>query len=478
MTKSIRRDWLITLVLGLLAIAALAGCSGDEPPAQPVTPAGQTSAEDDQTVTSASQAEQRGGATATANETQTDSSASDSRQAAAEDASEPSAAGAAQAAAPDQPAQGPLTLDSGTTWRDVFETLTAAEQGCILERLGAETESVLARAVLDDGPAETWHVELFTCFTAETGRELLLRTALAGMAEEGLDLGEEATDCLREVVAGVDPPAVIAAAQVDGPEVNEFLGKVWRCLPELMIDSIAGELGLDPDAVSEPELDCLRAWAHGLDAVALLEAMQAGDEPTLVELSFGVFRCSPALLLSGFGDVGADIDGESEACLRRLLEESEASALVDEASPEYERFYTELLVCLPVLSQVTGSTSAASAGGDAPADPDDHADSLDGATVITVGVEASGELGSDYDSDCFVFEAEQGVLYEVTVGLVTLNDSVLTLYDREWRQLAASDDHADSLASRLYWLAGYSGDHYLEVWGYGLGSYTLLVEVR
>ncbi|MXV79693.1 MAG: hypothetical protein F4X58_04425 [Chloroflexi bacterium] len=478
MSNSIRRVWLITLVLGLFAAAALAGCSGDEPPAQPVTPAAQTSMEEDQAETSASQAEQRGGATATGTDMQTESIEGDGRPAAAEGASEPSAGGAAETAAPDPPEQSALTLDSATTWRDVYETLTAAEQGCVTERLGDETESVLARAVLDDGPAETWHVELFTCFTAETGRELLLRTALAGMAEEGLELGEEATDCLREVVAGVDPPAVIAAAQVDGPEVNEFLGEVWRCLPELMIDSIAGELGLDVEAVSEPELDCLRTWARGLDAVALLEAMQAGDEPTLVELSFGVFRCSPALLLSGFGEIGADIDGEAEACLRQLIEESEASDLLDEGSPEYERFYTELLVCLPVLSQVTGATSAASAGGDAPDDPDDHADSLDGATVITVGVEASGELGSDYDSDYFVFEAEQGVLFEIVVGLATLSDSVLTLYDGEWRQLAASDDHADSLASRLYWVAEYSGDHYIEVWGYGLGSYTLLVEPR
>lgn len=478
MAYRLLRPWPITLTLGLLAVAALAGCSGDQPPQQPVTPAAQTSTEVDQAGTAASRAEQRGAATTSTEEAQTDSSGSGGAQAAAEDASEPPAGRAAQAAASDQPAQTALTLDSSTTWRDVFETLTAAEQGCVTERLGGEAQAVLARAVLDDGPAETWQIELFSCFTEETGRALLLRTALVGMAEEGLELGEEATDCLRDVVAGVDPPAVIAAAQVDGPEVNQFLSEVWRCLPELMIDAIAAELGLDPDAVGEPELDCLRAWARGLDTVALLEAMQAGDEPALVKLSFGVFRCSPALLLSGFGDVGADIDGEADACLRQLLEESEASDLVDEGSPGYERFYTELLVCLPALSQVTGATSAARAGSDAPSRPDDHADSLDSATALTVGVVASGELGSDHDADYFVFEAEQGVLYEVTVGLVTLSDSVLTLYDGEWRQLAANDDHADSLASRLYWLAEYTGEHYIEVWGYGLGSYTVRVEAR
>ena len=360
----------------------------------------------------------------------------------------------------------------------MYETLTESEQACIREQLGEEVEVVLAQTVLDDGPAETWYVELFSCFEPETGRKLLLGAALVGMADEGLEVGEEATACLREVLAGIDPAAVMAAAQEDGPEVDEFIGGVWRCLPELLFESIAAEIGVDLDAASEAELACLREWSRELDAVALVDAMDEGDELALMELSLGVFRCSPSLLLASFGDIGAELDGDAEACLSQLLHESEASDLVDESSPEYERFYAELLICLPDLSQVTGPTSAASAGSDAYDGPDDHADSLDGATAIAVGVQASGELGLEYDSDYFVFEAEQGVLYEINVGLVTLGDSVLTLYDGEWRELAFSDDYADTLASRLFWLAEYTGDHYVEVWGYGLGAYTLLVEAR
>ena len=417
MANVILRLWFLSLTVGLVAIAALAACSGDDPAQDSGPAAAGTTTAADEAETAESPSEQRRAATTSTEDEQPESSASGSPQAAQEESAEPPAGGAPQVEAQPGSAQSTRSIDRDTTWRDVYETLTDSEQACVREQLGVEAEAMLARRVLGDELDQPWGVELFSCLSPETGRELLLSAVLVGMADEGLEVGDEATACLREVLAGIDPASVMAAAQEDGPEIDEFIGGVWRCLPELLFESIAAELGVEPDS-------------------------------------------------------------ESEACLRQLLDEADASDLVDEGSPEYERFYAELLNCLPVRSQVTGPASAANAGSDAYDGPDDHADSLDGATAIAVGVHASGELGSDYDSDYFVFEAEQGVLYEITVGLVTLGDSVLTLYDAEWRQLASSDDHADTLASRLYWLAEYTGDHYLEVWGYGRGAYTLLVEAR
>jgi hypothetical protein len=96
-------------------------------------------------------------------------------------------------------------------------------------------------------------VELFSCFSPETSRELLLGAALVGMADEGLEVGDEA---------------------------------------------------------SEAELACLREWSRELDAVALLEAMDEGDEATLAELAIGVFRCSPSLLLAEYtGDHYREVSG-------------------------------------------------------------------------------------------------------------------------------------------------------------------------
>lgn len=463
------RHWLMALTLALVAVATLAGCSGGDPAPDAVGPAA------NEPETAESRTEQRSAAAATANDEQAEPSAGDDPQAPAEEASEPSAGDAPQAADADGSTEWALTLDRSTSWQDVFETLTAAEQACIRDRFGDEAAALLAREVLRDETTQTWETDLFACLAPETGRDLLLGSVLAGMKEEGMEAGAAETACLREVLAGVDPATVVAATEDDGPGGNAFLGDIWRCLPELLFESVAAEIGVDIDAVSEPERACMREWVRELDAVALLDAMDAGDDAPLVELTFGLFRCSPALLLAGFGGGGPELDPEAEACLRQLLDEAEASDLFDEDSPEYVRFYAGLLVCLPALSQFTDATGAASAGSDG---PDDHADFFDGATVIAVGVQASGELGSDLDSDYFVFAAEQGVLYEIDIGLVTLGDSVLTLYDAEWLQLAFSDDYADTFASRIYWLADYSGDHYIEVWGYDLGAYTLIVEAR
>lgn len=471
-------SWALALLLGLVAVAALTACSSDDPnpssgdQPQPITAAAE------ERESAEHRTRQRGAAGSATDDEQTDSTAGGALQPADEEPPQASTADRQQDAEAAGSTLSDLRIDGGATWRDVYELLTAAEQACIRDRFGGETQSVLMRKILDDDEVQPWLVELFLCFSPETGRELLLLTALVGMSDEGLELGDEATGCLREVLADVDPHAIIAAAQVDGPELFEFLGEVWRCLPELMVDSIAGELGLDVDAVSDPELACLREWSRGLDAVALLEAMDAGDEATLVELSFGVFRCSPALLLNSFGDLGTELDVEAEACLGRLLEESEASDLVDEGSPEYERFYAELRGCLPALAEDAGAMSAASAGSDAQGRLDDHGDFIDEATTIAVGVEVSGEVGFEGDFDYFVFEAEQGVLYEISIGLVTLGDSALALYDAEWSELAFNDDHAETLASRLFWPAEYSGLHYIEIWGYDLGTYTVLVEAR
>ena len=445
----------MSLTLGLIVVATLAGCSGDDSPPGAASPATETATAAAEPEATASPTAQRSAATSTPSDGQTGSSAGDTPRDADADESTASA----------------LTLDRNTSWQDVFETLTASEQACIRD-LGDEATALLARKVLRDDATEAWEADFFACLDPETGRDLLLGSMLVGMEEEGLEVGAAETACLREVLAEVDPATFVAATEDEGPEVNAFVGGVWRCLPDLFFESIAAEIGVDLGAVGGPELACMQEWVRELDVAALLDAMTEGDETTLMELSFGLFRCSPALLLASFGDAGPELDSEAEACLRQLLEDAEVSDLVDEGSLAYERFYAGLLACVPALSQFTDAPSAAIAG------PDDHADSPDGATAIAVGVQAAGELGSDYDSDYFVFEAEQGVLYEIDIGLVTLGDSVLTLYDAEWRELAFSDDHADTFASRVYWLAEYSGDHYIEVWGYDLGAYTVLVEAR
>ena len=108
---------------------------------------------------------------------------------------------------------------------------------------------------------------------------------------------------------------------------------------------------------------------------------------------------------------------------------------------------------------------------------DDHANSDEGATPTTVGELMQGTVDYDGDRDVFAFKVEEGVLYQIDVGLGTLPDSLLAIYDADGFVLANDDDGGDSLASRIIWEAPSSGEYYAAVEGYGTGSYTLTVSV-
>ncbi|MDE0132377.1 MAG: pre-peptidase C-terminal domain-containing protein [bacterium] len=108
---------------------------------------------------------------------------------------------------------------------------------------------------------------------------------------------------------------------------------------------------------------------------------------------------------------------------------------------------------------------------------DDFGDGVEGAARIVLDESVEGVLDYDGDLDYFVFEAEEGDLYEMDVALGTLGDSVVAVYLDRW-ELGFNDDRGDgSLASRLLWRAPESGEFYVEVSGYGEGSYTLTVGV-
>ena len=100
-------------------------------------------------------------------------------------------------------------------------------------------------------------------------------------------------------------------------------------------------------------------------------------------------------------------------------------------------------------------------------DPDDHGGDFANATSINVGGRADGSIGEG-DEDYFVFDARRGNAYilETDAGF----DTYIELYDEDEYRLASDDDGGEDSASRLMWLAGYSGEHYLKVRGYGSGS--------
>lgn len=97
---------------------------------------------------------------------------------------------------------------------------------------------------------------------------------------------------------------------------------------------------------------------------------------------------------------------------------------------------------------------------------------------MTVGEPVGGELHYGGEVDFFVFEAVGGEFYEIAVAPGTLEDPTLALYDAGVWQLDFDDDSGGSLAPLLLWEASDSGPLYVEVGGFGAGSYTLTITRR
>ena len=109
--------------------------------------------------------------------------------------------------------------------------------------------------------------------------------------------------------------------------------------------------------------------------------------------------------------------------------------------------------------------------------PDDHGNDIGDATAIRVGADVRGALDYDDDIDFFRFQAERGQSYQIDVALGTLDDSMVELYDVDWSFLDSNDDYGETNASRLNWEAPSSGERYVAVGGYGIGTYTLTVSL-
>ncbi len=114
---------------------------------------------------------------------------------------------------------------------------------------------------------------------------------------------------------------------------------------------------------------------------------------------------------------------------------------------------------------------------------DDHSDQTASATAITVPSLAAGNLDVRSDIDMFSFQAQAGKQYRIASLLGTLQDSYLTLYDKNGTTvLATNDDYAGGKAARLDWTAPAGGDgtYYIAVSSYNnqySGTYELTVSI-
>lgn len=609
----------------LLACLALAAC-GDDPPPTP-EPAEQQSSPQPQ-------------------DAQPSAAAPTQSQPSAERISEQDAD--AQPEPTPEVAQPEIEIDSDTVWRDLYDMLSEAERSCLHEELGADLlQTILDSPLLFEGEAEAWMATVYGCLTPERARDVFVSSFMAQIAEdEDVEFSESEQSCLRESVSTFDPAATIAAMTYDAGDpaaAAEFYSAVVRCIPDLFVTSMVGEMGVAVEDLSEAETSCLREWVLEIDWAPLIGAADSDDPAAFLSFSLGALSCIPQLLVSDFAgsdlvlteeesaclratfsDLDADAVGEAmggasesagfaafasaifgcvpqlalfevlesepelteseRSCLRDSFEELDPSVLVaamsldlgdTEARVELaqlllgcvprliladvvgmnEQFSEEEVICLRDSFGVAGFAAILSAdeGFDTQASlsaallncvPDLFVEALAGdrelsadeesclhdliantdaaalisegegseafasfsfallacvpdlflpepaveetlepqvefdpaaAMPLAVGQVVERALEDGADSDVFVFEAEPDQIYQIDVTLGTLDDSVLTLYDADEGQLAYNDDQPGSRASRIYWRAPGASRYYVQVRGYGSGSYSLIV---
>ena len=394
-----------------------------------------------------------------------------------------------------------------------LDELSEGERDCLRESLAAIDWAAVAA---DDPAAVSAASSAFlSCIPG-----LLLSAALG----EDVELSEEEAACLREAFAAIDVSALITTSG-DSDATVKSVAALLNCAPDLFFASLTE----DGEALSEEEASCLRELVAATDVAALISS--SFDSPAYVAFGAGLLICVPDLF--GIGDEAGTDSISDIADDHASAVEAATAVTVGKAVPgvlnyvddmdffvflaEADEFY-RIDVALGTLSDSLvvlydadeqelaynddhGDSLASRIVWEAPRSgeyyvgvggfgtgsytltvavtdvTDDHAGTLNGATVVAVGEAVPGALEYTDDVDFFVFLSETGVLYQIDVALGTLSDSLVALYDADELLLTFNDDYGDSLASRIIWEAPRAGAYYVAVEGYDTGTYALTVAV-
>ncbi|MDE0137539.1 MAG: PPC domain-containing protein [bacterium] len=394
-----------------------------------------------------------------------------------------------------------------------LEDLNEEEATCLREwAAGTDWATLLASSTDDPSFLGDFVPDLIAC-----APDLFISSMLEDTGLTLDDLSEEEATCLREWATGIDWATLLAGD--DFAVLLDFLPDLFACAPDLFISSVLEDTGLTLEDLSEEEASCLREWVTDFDWSTLFTGF-ADDSMYLFEL----LECVPDLSWSEPGDLpwGQVIEeatplGIGVVFQGELDDEGDSDYFIFEA--EEGEFY-QLDVTLGTLEDSVldlydadgiwldanddyGDSTASRLVWDAPATgtyyvqvasfdtgtgtytltisgiTDDHANSAANAVPVEIGMTARGAIDYEGDGDYFIFEAEEGVFYQLDVTLGTLEDSVLDIFDTYGIWLDGNDDSPESTASRLYWTAPGTGTYYVRVTGFDVstGTYTLTIAV-
>ena len=94
---------------------------------------------------------------------------------------------------------------------------------------------------------------------------------------------------------------------------------------------------------------------------------------------------------------------------------------------------------------------------------DDHANSMESATYLTVGNAIQASIEYEGDDDIFAFDAIEGEIYQIGVELGTLTHCWLTIMGADNEEANYNADYGYGNGARLTWRAPNSGEYYIAV---------------
>ena len=230
--------------------------------------------------------------------------------------------------------------------------------------------------------------------------------------------------------------------------------------------------------VSSADEQCLGYELRGCRAVGV--SLRRGADDYLVEATIAVLFRDERTAESGMDEVESQLEEDSSFEFDIDDVRLDGDFVIVTASGDEDDLFEGDEEDLSVRESPAPVTPTVRETRDAPARApdtrDDHGDSADEATFVTVGDAVTGRLSDGRDVDYFAFAAERGQTYRIDVDLGTLDDSIAALYDAASRELEFDDDGGEAFGSRITWAAAESGTYYVAVSGWGgAGSYTLTV---
>ena len=383
-----------------------------------------------------------------------------------------------------------LDIGAETTWRDIYDTLTASEKACMGDAVGEDLEWVLHQVVLTEDETRLWDASIYPCLSTPLVEAVFLAGVVYGMELEGMDVGEEQKACLQEVIAEMDGATLLLgiASQVEEPDqaaqmesaaqLLELMAGFLRCTPGFDLGD-GEDAFLDEDVYSSGWSCPLGTTSDGVDAAARLGLGESVEGVLESDGDAGVFVFES--VEGQLYEIEVELGSLSDSTLALCNADGYELAWNDDRSvgdPASRLFWRAPVggdVYVGVSGYGEGSYTLTVAVSDI---VDDYSNGVVGAAGVEVGEAVEGVLEYPDDVDYFVFGAVEGVLYEIEVGLGSLSDSAVAVRDSDGYELAWNDDRSvGDPVSRLFWRAPVGGNFHVEVSGYGEGSYTVTVGV-